>query len=47
MESDDKLRARLVYVAADGEWLTRLIANATGSALDDIAGYYNLRRRWT
>lgn len=46
MESDEQLRARLVYVAADGEWLTQTIARATGSQLDDIASRYNLRRRW-
>lgn len=47
METDDKLRERLLYVAADGEWLTQTIARATGSQLDDIASRYNLRRRWT
>ena len=46
IESDDHLRARLLYVAGDGEWLTRVISGATGSQLDDIAACYNLKRRW-
>ena len=45
VESDDSLRDRLRYVAADGQWLSQLIANATGGQLDEIAGRYNLRRR--
>lgn len=45
LESDDDLRDRLRYVAADGQWLTRLIAEASGERLDEIASHYNLRRR--
>jgi len=45
VETDDSLRKRLEYVAADGQWLTRLIAEASGERLDEIASYYNLRRR--
>lgn len=45
VESDDTLRDRLAYVAADGQWLTRLIAEAVGERLDEIASRYNLRRR--
>ncbi len=44
-ESDEDLRARLRYVAADGQWLTRLIAEASGAQLDELASHYNLRRR--
>ncbi len=44
-ESDDELRARLRYVAADGQWLTRVIAEASGAQLDELASHYNLRRR--
>lgn len=45
LESDDDLRRRIAYVAADGQWLTRLIADASGERLDEIASRYNLRRR--
>lgn len=44
-ESDDALRERLAYVAADGRWLTELIASAHGERLDEIASRYNLKRR--
>lgn len=44
-ESDDELQARLLYVAGDGEWLTRTIRAASGAVLDEIASHYNLRRR--
>lgn len=44
-ESDDDLRRRIAYVAADGQWLTRLIMEASGERLDEIASHYNLRRR--
>lgn len=44
-ESDDELRTRLLYVAGDGEWLTRTIRAASGAVLDEIASHYNLRRR--
>lgn len=45
LESDEELRARLFYVAGDGEWLTRTIAAAGGERLDEIASCYNLKRR--
>lgn len=46
-ETDEQLRERLAYVAADGERLTRRIATATGAALDEIAACFNLRRlKW-
>ena len=45
VETDDSLRKRLEYVAADGPYLTQLIAKAAGHLLDEIASYYNLRRR--
>ncbi len=45
VESDEDLRRRLAYVAADGQWLTQLIATASGAQLDEIASRYNLRRR--
>ena len=46
MESDEALRDRLLYVAGDGDLLTRIIASASGAKLDEIAGCYNLKRRW-
>lgn len=46
-ESDSDLRARLLYVAGDGEWLTRVISAASGERLDDLASCYNLKRRRT
>lgn len=45
LESDESLQCRLAYVAADGPYLTRLIAEARGGQLDEIASRYNLRRR--
>ena len=45
-ESDDDLRDRLLYIAGDGEWLTRIISAASSVRLDEIASCYNLRRRW-
>lgn len=44
-ESDEELRRRVAYVAADGQWLTRMIAEASGAQLDELASHYNLRRR--
>ncbi len=41
-ETDDELRARIVYVAGDNQE-TRY---ATGIKLDDIAWRYGLRRRY-
>lgn len=46
-ETDEQLRARLLYLAGDGELLTRIITAAHGARLDDIASCYNLRRRVT
>jgi hypothetical protein len=45
LESDDELRKRLAYVAADGQRQTHEILTATGQLLDDIAWRYGLRRR--
>lgn len=45
VEDDDSLRARVMYVAADGQMLTRAIQVATGLGLDELAERYGLRRR--
>lgn len=45
IEDDDSLRARVMYVAADGQMLTRMIQVATGLGLDELAERYGLRRR--
>ncbi len=43
-ETDEELRRRLRYVAADGAYLTRLIEISEDKKLDAIAECYNLRR---
>jgi len=45
LESDAELRARVRYIAADGNYLTRRIETAIGEDLDDLAAMFNLRRR--
>ncbi len=45
VEGDDELRARLLYVAADGAALTRAIQVATGLGLDELAWRFGLKRR--
>ena len=44
-ESDDSLRARLLYVAGDGERAAHRILTASGVELDALAESYCLRRR--
>ena len=45
LESDDELRARIMYVGGDGEMRKHEIRNATGLKLDEIAWRLSLRRR--
>lgn len=45
VETDDQLRARLLYVAGDGRAQTERIHQAQGHELDDLAAQYNLQRR--
>lgn len=45
METDEQLRARLIYVAGDGHMAIERIAHTYGQKLDDKAAEYNLKRR--
>lgn len=45
LESDDELRARVLYVAGDGDGLTMRIRSASGQRLEDIAAALGLKRR--
>lgn len=45
MESDDSLRARVLYVGGDGERTTYAIKAAFGQALDEWAWRFGLKRR--
>lgn len=44
-ESDEELRARVLYVAGDGEMLTARIQRAGGKYLDEIAAALGMKRR--
>lgn len=45
LETDENLRGRLRYVAADGNYLTRKIESARGAELDELAQSFGLKRR--
>jgi hypothetical protein len=44
-ETDDSLRARILYVAGDGELLTAHIRHADAKRLEEIAAALRLERR--
>lgn len=44
-ETDDALRARLLYVSGDSESRVRMIMSAKGAQLDTLAEEIGLRRR--
>ncbi len=44
-ETDEQLRARVWYVAADGERLQREIQGTQGAYLDELASRFGLVRR--
>jgi hypothetical protein len=44
-ETDSELRARIAYVAGEGQYNIKRISAYTGEDLDDLAAEFELKRR--